>query len=304
MNNELSVFAPAKINLFLEAAGKRKDGYHNIATLFAKIALGDNIKISAQKAEAVSIELKLKGPFTEELKNDKTNLAYKAAAAFFEFFGIKAKCSIRLEKNIPAAAGLGGGSSDAAAVIKGLCALFNIETNAKRMKDLVKLAAGLGADVPFFLYDCSFAKGEGAGEVITPLKSRISSPYIIIAYPGQPSSTKEAYGRLKLNSKNAILTNISNLNKLISSIEEGDSFENWKPLIYNKLEDCVLAHIGSVGKLKKDMLALGADAALMSGSGSCVFAFSKEKAKAQEIADKMSGGAATVFLTHFWRIKV
>ncbi|MDR0645620.1 MAG: 4-(cytidine 5'-diphospho)-2-C-methyl-D-erythritol kinase [Elusimicrobiota bacterium] len=302
MSREISVFAPAKINLFLEVLGKRENKYHDISTLFAKTAFGDNVKIAVEKSDSVSIELKLKGPFAGNIKSGKTNLAYKAADAFFDFFAIKTNCSIRLEKNVPPSSGLGGGSSDAAAIIKGLCALFNIETNAKRMKDIVKLAAKLGADVPFFLYDFTFAKGEGIGEIITPVQNRISSPYIIIAYPGQPSSTKEAYQRLRLNSEDKILTNISNLNKLINSIESGSRFEEWRSLIYNKLEDCVLKRLGSVGKLKKDMLAFGADAALMSGSGSCVFAFTNDEAKAQKIAEKINVDAATVFLTHFWRI--
>jgi 4-diphosphocytidyl-2-C-methyl-D-erythritol kinase len=300
MNSEISVFAPAKINLFLEVTGKRGNGYHDIETLFAKIAIGDNIKISAAAAQQTSIELKVKGPFGDGLKANKTNLVYKAAGAFFEHFGIKAKCAIRLEKNIPLASGLGGGSSDAAAVITALCALFNIEINAKRMKDLVKLTAGLGADIPFFLYKDTFARGSGIGEVLTPIKNHITSPSVIVVYPNEHSGTKEAYNGLKLNGQEEILTNVSALNKLISSIEGGNSLNEWRSLIYNKLEDCVLAKMDSVSKLKNELLTLGTDVAAMSGSGSCVFALVEDRAKAEQIVRKISGNNKTVFLTHFW----
>jgi len=304
MNSEISVFAPAKINLMLEVTGKRPDGYHDLATLFAKIAIGDNIKISAAKAPQTEIELKVKGTYGAGLKGDKSNLVYKATAAFLEYFDIKAKCSIRLEKNIPLASGLGGGSSDAAAVIMALCKLFNIETNAKRMKDLVKLTAQIGADIPFFLYEDTFYKGEGIGDVLTPVKNNIKSPYIVAVYPGVHSCTKEAYRALKLNKAGEILTNVSNLNKLIEGIERGSPLADWRSLIYNKLEDCVLPRLDAVAGLKRDLLNLGADAALMSGSGSCVFALVEGKGKAEEIAKAITAEGRAVFLTHFWRTKL
>lgn len=304
MSSEISVFAPAKVNLFLEVTGKRPNGYHNIATLFAKLTIGDDIKISAEKAETTTIELKVKGPFGTELKADKSNLAYKAAAAFFEHFGIKAHCAIRLEKNIPIGSGLGGGSSDAAAVIMALCTLFNIETNSKRMKDLVKLAAGLGADVPFFLYPDTFFKGEGIGDELTPVKNNLTSPYIVVAFPGEPSNTKEAYEKLTLNDNEKILTNVSSLNKLIYGVENGSPLTEWGTLVYNKLEDCVLPYINSVSELKKEMQKLGAHTVMMSGSGSCVFGLVQDKDSAEGIVRKISTGKRTVFLTHFWRTKI
>lgn len=304
MSAEISVFAPAKINLFLEITGKRPDGYHDIATLFAKLAIGDDIKISAQKADKTEIEIAVKGPFGKGLKGDKNNLVYKAAAAFFEHFDIKAQCSIRLEKNIPMGAGLGGGSSDAAAVIMALCTLFGIETNAKRMKDLVKIAAKLGADVPFFLYPDTFFKGEGIGDKLTPVKNNISSPYIVVAFPGEGSPTKEVYSRLTVNDKEKILTNLSTLNKLLYSIEKGSPLSEWGTCVYNKLEDCVLPYMKGVSELKTEMQKLGANTVMMSGSGSCVFGLVFDMDTAEGIAKKISTGKRTVFLTQFWRTKV
>lgn len=304
MSSEISVFAPAKINLFLEVTGKRENGYHDLATLFAKLAIGDDIKISAQKADKTEINLKIKGPFGANLKGDKSNLAYKAANAFFEYFGIKAHCDIRLEKNMPLGSGLGAGSSDAAAVINALCQLFNIELNAKRMKNLLQIAAKLGADVPVFLYPETFFKAQGIGEVLTPIKSKIRSPWVIIAYPGEGSDTKEAYTKLAINPQEKILTHISNLNKLVYSIENGSPLQDYAHLIYNKLEDSVLTYKGSVARLKQELIGLGAQYALMSGSGSCVFALVQDEQKAKGIVKEIEKDGRTVFLTHFWRTQV
>lgn len=301
MSSEISVFAPAKINLFLEITGKKENGYHTIETLFAKLAIGDDIKISAQKAPKTNIELKVRGPFGAGLKGDKTNLAYKAAATFFDYFKINAECKIRLEKNIPLGSGLGAGSSDAAAVLLALCNLFNIELNSKRLKDLVALGTKLGADVPVFLYQETFCKAQGIGEILTPLKSKIKSPYIIVAYPGESSDTATAYSRLSINSKEKILTQASNLNKLIYSIESGSPLNCYAELMYNKLEDSVLAYKRSVAELKQQMISAGAKNALMSGSGASVFALLDDEDKAKEIVKEISTAHRTVFLTHFWR---
>lgn len=299
MNNEISVFAPAKINLFLEVLGKRPDGYHEIDTLFAKISLGDDIKISVEPASEIKISLKMRGPYGTNLKEDKTNLVYKAALAFFEHFKIKAKCEIRVEKNIPLGAGLGGGSSDAASVLLGLCSLYNIELNAKRMKDLNKIGAKLGADVPVFLEKGTFFRAQGIGEKLTLVKSTIKSPSILIVYPKIQSDTTIAYKELKINPKEKILTNISNLNKILEDVKKGCPISSWGDLIYNKLEDGVLSRLDVIKKTKEQLKVLGADFTIMSGSGSSVVGFFKDDSKALEIAKKIEN--KDVFIAHFWR---
>ncbi len=303
MNNEITAFSPAKINLFFEAVSKLDNGYHSIETIFAKLAVGDDIKISAAPAAATTIAVKARGPFGKYIKEDKTNLVYKAAQAFFDFFNIKAACQIRIEKNLPIAAGLGGGSSDAAAVILALCKLFSIETNAKRMKDLIKLSAKLGADVPVFLQPETFYKAQGIGEVLTPLKARIKSPYIVLAHPGVPSSTKDAYANLKLNNPQQVSTNVKAMEKILQSIQAGAPLQDWGGLMYNKLEDAVLPRINAVKDLKQKMTALGAQYALMSGSGSCVFALVEDESLAQKIAAALTNDGCAVFVTHFWGLK-
>lgn len=299
MNSEISVFAPAKINLFLEVLGKRPDGYHEIDTLFAKISLGDDIKISVEPANEIKISLKMRGTYGAKLKEDKTNLVYKAALAFFEYFGIKAKCEIRVEKNIPLGAGLGGGSSDAASVLLGLCSLYSIELNAKRMKDLNKIGAKLGADVPVFLEKGTFFRAQGIGEKLTPVKSNVQSPALVIVYPRIQSDTAIAYKELKINSKEKMLTNISNLNKILEDVKRGCPMSDWGDLIYNKLEDGVLSRLDVIKKTKEQLKVLGADFTIMSGSGSSVVGFFKDDSKALEIAKKIEN--KDVFIAHFWR---
>lgn len=299
MNSEISVFAPAKINLFLEVLGKRPDGYHEIDTLFAKISLGDDIKISVEPANEIKISLKMRGTYGAKLKEDKTNLVYKAALAFFEYFGIKAKCEIRVEKNIPLGAGLGGGSSDAASVLLGLCSLYSIELNAKRMKDLNKIGAKLGADVPVFLEKGTFFRAQGIGEKLTPVKTNVQSPALVIVYPRIQSDTAIAYKELKINSKEKMLTNISNLNKILEDVKRGCPMSDWGDLIYNKLEDGVLSRLDVIKKTKEQLKVLGADFTIMSGSGSSVVGFFKDDSKALEIAKKIEN--KDVFIAHFWR---
>ena len=299
MTNEISVFAPAKINLFLEVLGKRPDGYHEIDTLFAKISLGDDIKISVEESKEIQINLKMRGPYGANLKEDKTNLVYKAALAFFEHFKIKAKCDIRVEKNIPLGAGLGGGSSDAASVLLALCSLYSIELNSKRMKDLNKLGARLGADVPVFLEKGTFYRAQGIGEKLTLIKNNMKSPTLVIIYPKIASDTAQAYKEVKINSKKDILTNVSNLNKILEDVKKGCPISNWGGLMYNKLEDGVLSRLDIIKKTKEQLKVLGADHVIMSGSGSSVVGFVEDESKALEIAKKIKN--EDVFLAHFWR---
>lgn len=297
---EISTFAPSKINLYLDVLSKREDGYHEIVSLMAKIALGDDLKIAVEEAPQTKIELKVRGPFAKGLKEDKSNLVYKAAAAFFEHFGIKAHCQIRLEKNIPLASGLGGGSSDAAATLLALCALFNIELNSKRKKDLVKLAAKLGADIPFFLSKETFMLAQGIGEQLTPVKNNLKDDIcVLIANPNVPSSTKAAYDGLKLPKTKKSLTKNSKIDKLINEIEKGSSLKQLSPLIYNKLESSVFVYLKEIQELKEKLQDCGA--ALMSGSGASVFALFEDKAKAQKIEATLKAAGYTVFLTRFWR---
>ena len=181
-----------------------------------------------------------------------------------------------------------------------LCALFGIELNSKRKKDLVKLAAKLGADIPFFLSDDTFMLAEGIGEKLTPIKNNLKDDiYVLIANPNIASPTKAAYDGLKLPKTKKSLTKNSKIAKLISEIEKGGSLNKLSPLIYNKLESSVFSYLKEVKGLKTRLQDSGA--ALMSGSGASVFALIDDKAKAEKIQATLKAEGYTVFVTRFWR---
>lgn len=289
-------FCPAKINLFLEVTGKRPNGYHELATLFAKLTLGDNLTVDAAPAPQTHIQLNITGPLGDKLEADETNIAYKAAARFFELFGITAHCQINLEKNIPMGAGLGGGSSDGAGVLRALCQIFN-----KPRQAVMELAAKLGADVPVFMYNETFLKGEGIGEILTPLPAPGPLPYVVLVYPCTAVPTKDVFKRLQLPDKKEVLTNCSNLDKLITYIGCGKGLSTWKKFLFNRLETCVFPYVISVRNAREDICKTNAEAVLMSGSGSTVFALVDTKEQATDLVNNIRNKERLVFFSAFRR---
>jgi len=291
--NTLSLAAPAKVNLFLEVTGKLPNGYHELATLFAKISLADRISVSAQVADKEKLSLRITGPLANGLEADENNLVFRAVRAFEEEFGLPLKADIVLEKNIPMGAGLGGGSSDAGTTLRALCRIF-----AKDPMRLLPRAAKLGADVPLFLYPDPFLKGEGIGEKLTPIPVAGSLPWLVLVYPDSHVSTKGVFNRLHLNNPKQILTNISNLDRLLLALASASPLPQWQPLLFNRLEEAVLPYVDAVKKAKEDFLSLGA-CPLMSGSGSTVFALTPSQEQAQDLAAKMQQENRKVFIAHF-----
>lgn len=175
--------APAKVNLFLKILNKRKDGYHNILTLFERISLADKITISniPKGIEVISDRFITRNP--------KDNIAYKAARLLMKDRKLKSGVRIKIRKRIPVAAGLGGGSSDAASVLAGMNRLFKLGLNERQ---LFGLASRLGADVPFFISDGPFAIGRSRGDVLNKINLSIR-PWHLIIYPGFRLSTKDIY---------------------------------------------------------------------------------------------------------------
>jgi len=292
-SKKIQIFSPSKINLFLDVVGKRKDGYHLLNTIFAKLNFGDNIEIFAQPADKINIEIKIFGAQKNKLSNDENNLVYKAAKKFLEKFKISAEIKINLEKNIPIGGGLGGGSSNAACVLKALAKLFDKQT-LKDFETIKNLAAELGADCALFIYDETFLKGEGVGEILTPIKNgfenKKDSPYIVLTYPGFEISTKEAYEKLAVLGEQNLektLTTEKNINKIIRYINRGDYSDSWKTLMYNKFELCAISINKEIQTIKEYYENSGAKNVLMSGSGSCVFALVENKTKAERIAKEM-----------------
>ncbi len=288
-------FCPAKINLFLEVTGKRPNGYHELATLFAKINVGDQLTVCAQPANQTSLHLQLTGPVGKHLRADETNLVCRAARGFLEHFGLRAKIELTLEKRIPIGAGLGGGSSDAAHTLLALCDLFQQDKTG-----LLPLAASLGADVPLFMYDEPFLKGEGIGERLTPVPAGTCSPGLVLIYPNTFVSTKMVFANFHLPPACEIDANCTRLNQLITCVQQGLPATAWKPYMFNRLEAGVTQQCPGVKNALEDLTRVHPAAVLMSGSGSTVFALTDTLEQARCLATQISGPGRTVFCTSFY----
>ena len=261
------ILSPAKVNIFLKITGKRDNGYHELLTVFVPVALYDRLII--EKSEK-GFELYCRG---RELPKDENNLVYRAAISFFEKTGIKKNARITLVKNIPISSGLGGGSSDAAATLKGLNNLWH---NVLSNEDLENLALFLGADVPFFLLEKP-AIATGIGEILQPIENFPSMWYVIVS-PNLMISTAWAYKRAKLELTNFIDQDI------INSFQKNTI--NIPDLLFNDLEKVTLVKHPFLSSIKESLLQLGALGALMTGSGPSIFGLFDSAKKAQE-AGKM-----------------
>ena len=291
-------FCPAKVNLFLEVTGKRPNGYHELATLFAKINLGDTLSLCVQPATETNLALTLTGPIGAQLRADESNLVCRAARGFLEHFNLTADIQMTLDKQVPTGAGLGGGSSDAANTLLALCEIFGKDKN-----ELLPLAAKLGADVPLFMYDAPFLKGEGIGELLTPVAAGDPLPWLVLVYPNTFISTKEVFGHFQLPAGPEIGANVGRLTNLIDCVQQARPLAKWKPFLFNRLTQYVAPISQPVQTALDDLVKTGAQAVLMSGSGSTVFALAETQAQAQTIADRIRKSGRTVFCTSFYTVK-
>ncbi|MFH1867611.1 MAG: 4-(cytidine 5'-diphospho)-2-C-methyl-D-erythritol kinase [Candidatus Omnitrophota bacterium] len=267
--NSITLNAPAKINLYLEIINKRKDGYHNIETIFQKIDLCDNLKVSIIPR---GISLTCNYP---HIPTHRGNLAYKAAYLMKKEFGLREGLHIDLKKKIPVAAGLGGGSSDAASVIIAVNRLFNLNISAKK---LILLAKSIGADVPFFVSGHNCASGKGIGERLKEVRSRYSF-YILLLLPKLRIYTKTIYSKVSFPlTKTGLNVNI------IARILSGRKSSKKSDFLYNRLEDVVLSAYPIVKK-GKEVLSLYTDRTLLSGSGPTIFALFDKRKEAMRARD-------------------
>jgi len=254
--------APAKVNLFLRVKGKRPDGYHNIETLFEKIALSD--KITLEKMET-GISVVSDEP---ALPLDGTNLAYQAASAVMERCSIDSGVRIAIEKRIPIGAGLGGGSSNAAAVLRGANDLFAAGLSTDELKEL---AGRIGADVPFFLSDKSWAIGRETGDEIEEIECKAVFWHIIIA-PRFEIRAGEAYAWFD----NTGATGGGDLSAAVKAATGGD-IRALKVSMHNDLEGLALERSEDLRRLKRLLLEEGAAWALITGSGPALFGITQKE---------------------------
>ncbi len=251
--------APAKINFGLWVTGKRDDGYHEIRTIFLKVpSLFDTLTITrSDRTEVISS----RGPSGRE------NIAYRAIELLSRSTGQSLNVRIEIEKRIPIGAGLGGGSSDAAAVLLATVKLFALNISHD---ELMEIASSIGSDVPFFLLDSMAAIGRGRGEVLEPIEFNFRGR-VKVEFPGIHISTGWAYSELARKGLYVPEGEAeSNLNEIIEAVNAND-LEKLRSLLFNSFEKVVMEAHPEILSLKNRFLKEGAVAALMSGSGSSVF---------------------------------
>jgi len=266
----VTVLAPAKINLVLRILERRPDGYHNLWSLMQIVKLEDELSISLSGTHS-TITLRCDDP---SLRTDPSNLVYRAAAAVLEHSGRVVGLDLVLAKRIPMGAGLGGGSSDAAATIIGLNQLLNLGWSMEKM---VQVGQVLGSDVPFFFF-APTAIVEGRGEKATPVRIK-GCRWIVLVNPGFPIETKWAYQQLAI-SRTGVRT-LSDVHVALGNASEL-LWENVLQLAENDFETAVFKAYPVLHGIKQKLLAEGAEAALLSGSGATVFGVFPDEISARQ----------------------
>lgn len=288
---------PAKVNLFLEVTGRRRDGYHTLSTLFAKINIYDVLHFEFRSGTRPELEIVDELETGQPLSAGPDNLVMRAAVAFFKSFRVGRGVKITLTKRIPMGAGLGGGSSDAAGTLLGLCRLFHLEPTGPRRRKLHEIAVKLGADVPFFLRPEPFCLATGIGDQLKPFGIHKSLPYMILAWPGFPSPTGPVYKALPPREKPEILTRLSQLDRLLTSLKRGRPVDEWGGFLFNRLEQADLPVLQDVAQARRILEAAGAKGVRMSGSGSSVFGFVSSHAEGERAAQRLRAYPWKVYLT-------
>jgi 4-diphosphocytidyl-2-C-methyl-D-erythritol kinase len=282
--NEITIKALAKINLGLDVVRRREDGYHEVRMVMQTIHLYDTLEIKKSTASGIAIRSNL--PF---LPVNENNLVYRAGQLLMDEFGIHDGVSVELHKRIPVAAGMAGGSTDAAAMLYGMNRLFDL---GMTRSELMAHGEKLGADVPYCLMRGT-ALAEGIGEKLTSLPPMIKCP-VLIAKPSISVSTKFVYQNLKLDAD----TVHPDINRLVRNIRR-KNYEGICSDMGNVLESVTIPAYPVVQQIKEQMLASGADAAMMSGSGPTVFGLFSDTATAHRAKADMrrSGLAKQIYLT-------
>lgn len=277
----MKIKAYAKINISLDIVGKREDGYHLLEMIMQSIDLYDEISIEKQK-EDITITCD-----KQYVPVDERNLAYKAAKLFKEEYNITSGVNININKNIPVCAGLAGGSTDAAAVLKIMNKLFDINASEEK---LMELGLKLGADVPYCISGGT-AICKGIGEEVTKLKP-FKDKILVLVKPPFGVSTKVVYQEFKLDR----VRNHPNTNLLINAIEN-DNLEEVCSNMKNLLENVTLRKHKVLINIKEEMKRYGSVGTMMSGSGPTVFAFFDDMLSAQRCFEKMKLKYNDVFIT-------
>lgn len=264
--------APAKINLYLKVLGKREDGYHQVETLFERVSIEDRLFI---KKSGSASRIECSDP---KVPTSEDSLLLMTIKLFKEKSGVSDNFNVTLEKNIPIGAGLGGGSSDAAALLKGL---NEISSSPLKKEDLLEAARELGADVPFFIENSSFAMGTERGDVIKSVESEAKLWHVIINPPFEVQ-TSSVYGKVPAFG----LTKPGGADRMFTAFLKENNINKIAENLHNDLQAIVLQEFPVLKKVFLQLKAEGALGVLLSGSGPTVFGIFSEK-QAPEAAEKL-----------------
>ena len=268
--DSLTLKAPAKVNYRLDVIRRRPDGYHDLRMIMQRVNLCDEITITLTDTTQISVSCGKKG-----IPDGSGNIAWKAAHSMLGLSGCSQGAAITIVKNIPVAAGLGGGSSDAATVLMGMNELLGLDLSDQK---LMEIGLKLGADVPFFIFKKT-ALAEGVGEELTALPN-MPAAWIVLINAGVHVSTTWVYRNLQLTNKGEL----ARLPSLYGSIEDICS------IFSNDLESVTIPYYPVIAEIKTSLLRLGSLGAMMSGSGSTVFGVFREQKAAEEACRKLSDG--------------
>ncbi len=263
--NKITLFANAKINLGLDVIGKRPNGYHDVRMIMQTIKLHDTLTLKKIRKKGIFIKTNL-----HFLPTNENNLIYAAIKLFMTEYNLEGGVHVTLEKKIPVAAGMAGGSADAAAALQGMNQLYETNLSLKRLQEM---GVKLGADVPYCLLGGT-ALSEGIGEILTPLPPAPAC-YCLIVKPKFAISTKYVYENLNLSE----ITKHPDIDRLITSIEQEDLTMLCSSL-GNVLESVSVKEHPELTVIKEEMLSFGALGTLMSGSGPTVFGLFSDQSKA------------------------
>ena len=283
-NNDISLKALAKINLGLYVVRRREDGYHEVRMIMQTIQLYDRLDIKRTQEPGIQIQTNL-----SFLPVNENNLIYKAAKLLMDEFSITDGVSVKLDKRIPVAAGMAGGSTDAAAMLIGVNRLFSLGLTKR---ELMERGVQIGADVPYCIMRGT-ALAEGIGEALSPLPPMVKCP-VLIAKPSISVSTKFVYQNLKLDDT----TIHPDIDRLIDDIK-AKNLHDIAAHMGNVLETVTIPNYPVIDEIKKHMLSNGAVGAMMSGSGPTVFGLfdDEDTAKKAYKAMRSSHLARQVYLT-------
>lgn len=296
--SQISLKAPAKVNLYLKVINKRPDGYHNITTLFERINLCDRLSFKSNSIGRIAITCN-----HPQVPTGPKNLVFKTAALIRERYGISKGVEVAIDKSIPVAAGLAGGSTNAATTVLGLNRLWGLKMS---LEEQVVIAKGIGSDVPFFLHDASWGLGTERGDRIQtlPIERRL---WHILVVPRIKMYTPKVYGHIRISKKarrgkgplaggrNMLTNPDDDVNILLHHLLNSD-IDAISSLLYNDLEKVVVQICPRIKTLIERLKSLGAQGVTVSGSGPSVYGLTDSQKEAKQIQAQLSSRYSQVFV--------